>query len=76
MDRTPNFTGSEQMLEFIDCLYQAGAFDAEASRTRMFIETPFYPTDQQKQRIRENISAFNMIVYASLGDGKPLTLHP
>ncbi|CAG8526634.1 30867_t:CDS:2 [Racocetra persica] len=61
MDRTPNFTGSEQMLEFIDCLYQVGAFDAEASRTRIFIETHFYPTQQQKERIRENIDSFNMI---------------
>ena len=59
MDRTANFDGSEQILDFIDCLYQVAAFDAEASRTRMFIETHFYPTEQQKQRIREHVDSLN-----------------
>jgi len=76
MDRTPNFTNSEKILDFMDNIYQAGAFDMEASRTRMFIETRYYPNDTQKRRIRENVDAFNMIVYASLGDGKPMELVP
>jgi hypothetical protein len=76
MDRTANFDGSKKILDFMDAIYQASVFDTEASRTRMFIKTHFYPTDNQKRRIRENIDAFNMIVYASLGDGKPMELVP
>jgi hypothetical protein len=76
MDKTPNFSSSGQGLNFLDAIYQAAVFDLEVSRPRMFIETHFYPTEAQKSKIKENVDAYNMIVYASLGDGKPMTFHP
>ena len=71
----PDLSGTQDQINYIDAIFKAMVFDLECSRPRLFIKTHLYPTREQKERIQINVDAYNMIVYTSLGDGKPMELH-
>jgi hypothetical protein len=71
----PDLSGTQDQINYIEAIFKAMVFDLECSRPRLFIKTHLYPTREQKERIQMNVDAYNMIVYTSLGDGKPMELH-
>ena len=68
----PDLAGSELQLKFLDMIYRSMIYDLEIFRPRLILKTTHYPNEHQKKIIHKDLDKWDVITYASLGDGKKM----